>query len=478
MAVLGGAIALFAYTRFIEKPAVNQTRESSGLSDKNAEALLTSLSMQEGQIDFTYAAEMTVHAVVHIRTKSMVAPQSTNPFWEYFYGDRYSPRPREVKGYGSGVIISEDGYIITNDHVIDDAENVEVRLNDKRVFEARIVGKDPSTDIALLKIDAKGLPYIKYGDSDKLRLGEWVLAVGNPFSTSELDLTSTVTAGIVSAKGRNLNILDSELRIESFIQTDAALNMGNSGGALVDTKGLLVGITSAIVSPSGAYAGNSFAIPITLVSKVVEDLKQYGEVQRAIIGVNITEVTQEDAEKLKLPEVRGARITGVVPDGAAESAGLKENDIIMSFDGKEVNSPSELQEFVSRKRPGDKASVTYFRNGKETTIPVTMKNVAGNTNVVTPGMGAGSVVYGARLESLETAEMKKFDIDHGVKVSEVNDGRFKDLGIKKGYIILSVNGRKVKSASDVRQATSDGKELRSIEGIQSNGTMFSYSFRN
>lgn len=478
MAVLGGAIALFAYTRFVEKPAVNQTRESTRLSEKNAEALLTSLSMQEGQIDFTYAAEMTVHAVVHVRTKSMVAPQATNPFWEYFYGDRYSPRPREVKGYGSGVIISEDGYIITNDHVIDDAENVEVRLNDKRVFEAKIVGKDPSTDIALLKIDAKGLPYIKYGDSDKLRLGEWVLAVGNPFSTSELDLTSTVTAGIVSAKGRNLNILDSELRIESFIQTDAALNMGNSGGALVDTKGLLVGITSAIVSPSGAYAGNSFAIPITLVKKVVEDLKEYGEVQRAIIGVNITEVTQEDADKLKLPGVMGARITGVVPDGAAEAAGLKENDIIIRIDGKEVNSPSELQEFVSRKRPGEKANITYIRNGKETTIPITMRNIAGNTSVVTPGMGTGSVVYGARLESLPAAEMKKYEIDHGVKVSEVSDGRFKDLGIKKGYIILSVNGRKVKSASDVRQATSDGKDLRSIEGIQSNGTMFSYSFRN
>jgi len=478
MAVLGGAIALFAYTRFIEKPADNQAGKNSGLTDKNAEALLTSLSMQEGQIDFTYAAEMTVHAVVHVRTKSMVSPQASNPFWEYFYGDRYTPRSREVKGYGSGVIISEDGYIITNDHVIDDAENVEVRLNDKRVFEARIVGKDPSTDIALLKIEARGLPFIKYGDSDKLRLGEWVLAVGNPFSTSELDLTSTVTAGIVSAKGRNLNILDSELRIESFIQTDAALNMGNSGGALVDTKGLLVGITSAIVSPSGAYAGNSFAIPITLVSKVVEDLKQYGEVQRAIIGVNITEVTQEDADKLKLNGVRGARITGVVPDGAAESAGLKEDDIILSFDGKEVNSPSELQEFVSRKRPGDKASITFYRNGKESTIAVTMKNVAGNTSIVTPGMGAGSVVYGARLESLEPSELKKFDIDHGVKVSEVNDGRFKDLGIKKGYIIMSVNGRNVKSASDVRQATSDGKDLRSIEGIQSNGTMFSYSFRN
>ncbi|HNY53329.1 MAG TPA: Do family serine endopeptidase [Bacteroidales bacterium] len=477
-ALLGAVIALFAYTKIVEKRTVNQIIEQSRPYDRNAEALLTSLSMQEGQIDFTYAAEMTVHAVVHVRTKSVVAPRASNPFFDFFYGDRYTPRPREVKGYGSGVIISEDGYIITNDHVIDDAENVEVRLNDKRVFEARIIGKDPTTDIALLKIDAKGLPFIKYGDSDKLRLGEWVLAVGNPFSTSELDLTSTVTAGIVSAKGRNLNILDSELRIESFIQTDAALNMGNSGGALVDTKGLLVGITSAIVSPSGAYAGNSFAIPISLVSKVVDDLKQYGEVQRAIIGVNITEVSQEDADKLKLPGVRGARITGVVPDGAAEAAGLKENDIIVSIDGKEVNSPSELQEYVSRKRPGEKASITYFRNGKRSTITLTMRNVAGNTGIVTPGMGAGSTVYGARLEALEPADMKKYDIDHGVKVADVSDGRFKDLGIKKGYIILNVNGKDVKSASDVRQATSGGKDLRSIEGIQSNGTIFRYSFRN
>ncbi|NLA48395.1 MAG: trypsin-like serine protease, partial [Bacteroidales bacterium] len=196
MAVLGAAIALFAYTKIVDRPAATQSKETR-LAERNADALLTSLSMQEGQIDFTYAAEMTVHGVVHVRTKSMVSPQASNPFWEYFYGDRYTPRPREVKGYGSGVIISEDGYIITNDHVIDDAENVEVRLNDKRVFEAKIIGKDPSTDIALLKIEAKGLPYIKYGDSDKLRLGEWVLAVGNPFSTSELDLTSTVTAGIV-----------------------------------------------------------------------------------------------------------------------------------------------------------------------------------------------------------------------------------------------------------------------------------------
>jgi Do/DeqQ family serine protease len=477
-ALLGAGIALFAYTRIIEKPAVIQLKDSSQNEVKDAEALLTSMTMQEGQIDFTYAAEQTVHAVVHVRTKSTVTPQANNPLWEYFYGDNYS-RPRERKGFGSGVIISADGYIVTNNHVIEDAENVEVKLNDNRVLEAKIVGRDPSTDIALLKVKASGLPFIKYGDSDQLRLGEWVLAVGNPFSTNEFNLTSTVTAGIVSAKGRNLNILDSDLKIESFIQTDAALNMGNSGGALVNTKGLLVGITSAIVSPSGAYAGNSFAIPVTIVKKVVEDLKQYGEVQRAIIGVNITEVTQEDAEKLKLSEVRGARIANVIPDGSAEAAGLKENDIIVKFDGMSVASPSELQEQVSKRRPGDKANITYIRNGKEITIPITMKNLAGNTNVVTPGMGDGmGTVFGARLESLGSTDKRKFNVDSGVMVAEVNDGKFKDLGLKKGYVILSVNGKKVKTASEVRQATDNESELKSIEGIQSNGTFFSYSFRN
>ena len=479
MALLGAVIALFAYTSIIERPAITQTGGSSMEEAKKAEALLTSYVMQEGQIDFTYAAEQTVHAVVHVRTKSMVAPQASNPLWEYFYGENYSgSRPRERKGYGSGVIISADGYIVTNNHVIEDAENVEVKLNDNRVFEAEIVGRDPSTDIALLKVKTTGLPFIKYGDSDRLRLGEWVLAVGNPFSTSEFNLTSTVTAGIVSAKGRNLNILDSDLKIESFIQTDAALNMGNSGGALVDTKGLLVGITSAIVSPSGAYAGNSFAIPVTLVKKVVEDLKQFGEVQRAIIGVNITEVTQEDAKKLDLKEVRGARIDRVIPDGAAEAAGLRENDIIVKFDGMAVTSPSELQEQVSRRRPGDKANVSYIRNGKEVTVPVTMRNIAGNTNVVTPGMGGSASVYGARFETLGPADRERFDIDYGVKVSEINEGKFEDLGIRKGYIILSINGRKVKTAAEVRQATDNESQLNAIEGIQSNGTRFSYSFRN
>lgn len=475
MAVLGAAIALFAYTKIEGRSSPElATKDSAGVQPVDAKALLTSLQMQEGQVDFTYAAEQTVHAVVHVRTKSMVGPQASNPIMEWFYGDRYS-RPREVQGFGSGVIISDDGYIITNNHVIEDAQDIEVKLNDNRTFPAEIIGRDPSTDIALLKIKAANLPFIKYGDSDQLRLGEWVLAVGNPFN-----LTSTVTAGIVSAKGRNLGILDNDLRIESFIQTDAALNMGNSGGALVNTKGLLVGITSAIVSPSGAYAGNSFAIPVTIVKKVVEDLKMYGEVQRAIIGVNITEVTQEDAEKLKLSEVKGARIANVISGGSAEAAGLKENDIIIRFDGVNVASPSELQEQVGKHRPGDKANITYIRNGKEVTVPITLKNVAGNTNIVKPGMNesVAGEVYGARLESLGSADKSKFNIDYGVKVTELSNGKFKDIGIKKGYIILSVNGKRVKSASEVRSATDNGNNLSSIEGIQSNGTFFSYSFRN
>lgn len=474
MAVLGAAIALIAYTKIEGRQSPQLARDTSAVQSADAKALLTSLQMQEGQIDFTYAAEQTVHAVVHVRTKSMVGPQAGNPIMEWFYGDRYS-KPREVQGFGSGVIISDDGYIITNNHVIEEAEDIEVKLNDNRTFPAEVIGRDPSTDIALLKIKATNLPFIKYGDSDQLRIGEWVLAVGNPFN-----LTSTVTAGIVSAKGRNLGILDNDLRIESFIQTDAALNMGNSGGALVNTKGLLVGITSAIFAPSGTYAGYSFAIPVTIVKKVVEDLRQYGEVQRAIIGVNITEVTQEDAEKYKLSEVKGARIANVIPGGSAEAAGLKENDIIVRVDGVNVASPSELQEQVGKHRPGDKANITYIRNGKEVTVPITMKNVAGNTSIVKPGMNesVAGEVYGARLESLGSTDKDKFNIDYGVKVTELGNGKLKDIGIKKGYIILSVNGKRVKSASDVSSATDNGNDLSSIEGIQSNGTFFSYSFRN
>jgi len=471
MAILGAAIALFAYTKIIDKPSPVIAKDTSTVEVRDAKAYLTALEAQEGQIDFTYAAEQTVHAVVHVHTKSTMGAQADNPILEWFYGDKYS-KPREVSGYGSGVIISPDGYIITNNHVIENADAVDVILNDKRTFTAKVVGRDPSTDIALLKIKAENLPTIKYGDSDALKLGEWVLAVGNPFN-----LTSTVTAGIVSAKGRSLGLLDDAYKIESFIQTDAALNMGNSGGALVNTKGLLVGITSAIISPSGAYAGNSFAIPVSIVKKVVDDLREFGEVQRAIMGVNIREITSDDMEKLNLKEVKGVLITNIVADGAAEGGGLKENDVITRFDGVDVNSPSELQVQVGKHRPGDKGTVTYLRKGKEMTSTVTLKNVAGTVSVVTAGMN-GENVFGARLGALSSSEKKELDVDYGVKVLDVTDGKFRDLGIKKGYVILSVNNKKVKSAADVRQFTNNENALKSIGGIQTDGTVFSYTFGN
>ena len=471
MAILGAIISLFVYTSFIGKPADNQQNVYSAMGHPDTSGMLTAFQMGEGQVDFTYAAEQTVHAVVHVRTTSLVGSEPENPMMEWFYGDRYSNRqPREVRGYGSGVIISPDGFIVTNNHVIENAESVEVKLNDNRILKAEVIGRDPSTDLALLKVKGENMIFVKYGDSQKLKIGEWVLAVGNPFN-----LTSTVTAGIVSAKGRNLNILESDTRIESFIQTDAALNMGNSGGALVNTRGMLVGITSAILSPSGAYSGNSFAIPVEIVEKVVADLKEYGEVQRVIIGVNIRDVTSEDAEEQKLKEIRGAYVTNIIESSSAEEAGLKTNDIIIAFNGVPVSTPSDLQVQVSRFRPGDKATVTYIRNSSEKTVPIKLRNAAGNTDVVTAEMSSGSV-FGARLEKLSDADRRSLDLDYGVKITEIGEGRLRDIGLRRGNIILSINGKKILNPADARQAAGNG--LKSIEGIQSDGTMFSYQFRN
>jgi len=473
MSVIGAFVALFVYTRLIDKPSERIGKDTARLSIIEAQPILTSLQQQDGQVDLTYAAEQAVHAVVSVRTSTMVSGQYDNPIMEFFYG-RGQRQPREMKGLGSGVIISADGYIITNNHVVEDAEKINVKLNDNREFEAHLIARDPSTDIALLKIKADNLSYMKYGDSDQLRLGEWVLAVGNPFN-----LTSTVTAGIVSARGRNLGIIDDNYKIESFIQTDAALNPGNSGGALVNTKGLLVGITSAIITPSGAFAGYSFAIPVNIVRKVVEDLKQYGEVQRAFIGVTkIEDVTSDliEKESLKLDEVKGVYLGGINEGSSAADAGLKVKDVITRFNGVSIGSVAELQEQVGRYRPGDKAEITYIRSGKENTVTIVLKNYDNTTKFVAPGEGAG-VVFGARLESLSPEEKGMNRIDYGVKVTELNDGRFKDLGIKKGYIILTINGKKVKAASDVKEFTNNGQNLTSLEGYQSNGTYFSYSFK-
>jgi serine protease Do len=474
MAFLGAAIALLAYTQLVGTP-VPSPGETSGIDSGKAQAYLTSLQQRPGQIDFTYAAEQTVHAVVHVTTKSMMGSQASNPIMEFFYGREYQQqqRPREVRGYGSGVIISGDGYIITNNHVIEDAQNVEIALNDRRTFTAEVVGRDPSTDLALLKVKAENLPFVKYGDSDKLKVGEWVLAVGNPFN-----LTSTVTAGIVSAKGRSLGLTGGDYQIESFIQTDAALNMGNSGGALVDSNGNLVGITSAIYSPSGAYAGNSFAIPVSIVGKVIDDLREFGTVQRALIGVNIKDVEYKDAEEQKLAAVRGILITNVIENGAAAAAGMKENDVIIEFDGVPVNSVGELQEQVGKHRPGDKASVKFIRNGKENNLALVLKNAEGNTNVITRETAGNDVVFGARLQPLSSADQKKYKVNYGVKVIDPGEGKFSGLDVPKGFIILSVNGQRVETPADVRRYSSNEKELRNIEGLTPDGSRLIIQFGN
>jgi serine protease Do len=476
VAAFGALIALFVYTRIIEKSGISSVK-SIDTTAQTFPAVLTSYPVQEGLVDFTYAAEQTVHTVVHVKTKQTITypGNSNNPLYDFFYGD-VNRQPREQTGYGSGVIISADGYIITNNHVIEDADNIEVTLNNNKKYTAEVIGRDPTTDIALLKIKENNLPFLKYGDSDNLKIGEWVLAVGNPFN-----LTSSVTAGIVSAKGRNLDFQGGGQGIESFIQTDAALNPGNSGGALVNTNAELVGITSAIYSPTMSYSGNSFAIPVNIVKKVVNDLRQFGEVQRAIIGVNIQDVSADlvKEKNLKLNDVQGVYVGGIIDGGAAEEAGLKENDVIIKVDETVVASSSELQEQVSRHRPGDKVNITYIRDGKEKTIPIVLKNLDGNTNIVAVGSGSGSgTVFGSRIEPLNSQDKSNYNLDSGVKVTEVGAGKLRDIGIMKGSIITAVNGKKVSNAADIRDVTTNEKALYSIEGIQSNGTKFNFQFRN
>ena len=384
-------------------------------------------------------------------------------------GTTCSQRPRKVTGFGSGVIISPDGYIVTNNHVIDGADSIQVTLNDNKSYTAKLVGRDPDTDIALIKIPAENLPAIKFGDSDNLKLGQWVLAVGNPFN-----LTSTVTAGIVSAKGRNIDI-DGGYKLESFIQTDAALNMGNSGGALVNTDGELVGITSAIISPTGTYAGNSFAIPSDIVKKTVTDLKEFGRAQRPYLGITIREVTSDLARKEELKNVSGVYVASVNPGGAADQAGLKAKDVIVKINDKSIQSPSDLQETVAEHHPGDKIKITYIRNGKDETASAELKNIDGTTAVVRES--TGETVFGAKLMPLTSREKEKYQIDSGTKVTSVGEGKLKDLGIKEGTIISTINGKKVNNASDVREATSDGEMLSSLDGIQPDGTYFNYQFK-
>jgi serine protease Do len=424
---------------------------------------------QQGQLpDLTWAAENSVHAVVHIQVKmeQEMGPGQENPLYYFFFGPGQGgngpqgqrQQPQYEMASGSGVIISPDGYIVTNNHVVDDAVNVQVILDDNRKFTAKVIGKDPNTDIALVKIDADNLPYLTWGDSDALKLGQWVLAVGNPFN-----LTSTVTAGIVSAKSRSIGIMSGPMPLESFIQTDAAVNPGNSGGALVNTDGELVGINSAIASQTGSYSGYSFAVPASIARKVVDDLKKYGEVQRAVLGVMMQTVNDSIGKANHLDKMEGAFVVSTTEDGAARDAGIKKGDIIVSIDGSPVNTSSQLQEQIGKYSPGDKITVGIIRDGDNKNIDVVLRNMKGDTSIVKEPTSA----LGAEFGPVSERDMAKLKIDEGVQVVKLSKGKLKDAGVKEGFIITEINKIPVGSKEDVDRVymRSDNKKPILIEGF-------------
>jgi Do/DeqQ family serine protease len=425
---------------------------------------------QAGNVDLTYAAEHSVHAVVHVMTKAVEQGYYSNPLYDFFFGPGSGGQPQPVIGSGSGVIISKDGYIVTNNHVIEGAEEIEVILNDKRTFTAKLVGTDPNTDIALLKIDADDLKYLEYGDSDDLKLGEWVLAVGNPFN-----LTSTVTAGIVSAKARSINILSNprnKFGIESFIQTDAAVNPGNSGGALVNSKGELVGINTAIASRTGSYTGYSFAVPINIAKKVVADLMEFGSVQRGFLGVEIVDVNKEVADELGLDKIEGVLIVKAKPGGAAQQAGIVDNDVILSVDGSVVNSVPELQEQVGKHRPGDKLNILVKRGGKKKQFTVTLQNVTGSTLLVSGN--DLTQLLGAEFGNISPKIRKHFGLTHGIQVKKIYNGPLKNGGVREGYIITQANRVPVSSVDDLKRILSSGDDGLFLKGLYPNGRVVYY----
>ena len=416
-------------------------------------------SSQAIETDFTKAAEEVVHAVVHIKSTKMPDQQTRNfygnPFFDQFFGGQgYSQQPRI--GMGSGVIITKDGYIVTNNHVIKESDELEVTLNDNRTFNAKVIGTDEATDLALLKIEAEDLPIVKMGDSDKLKVGEWVLAVGNPFQ-----LNSTVTAGIVSAKARNVG-MSGNMGIESYIQTDAAVNPGNSGGALVNTKGELVGINTALISETGNYAGCSFAVPSSIVAKVVSDIKQYGNVQRAILGVRISDINEALAKEKNLTTKEGVYIGVVEERGAAMDAGLEEGDVIVGINGVKIENTGVLQEQISRYRPGDKITVEYIRDGKSNKKEITLRNYKGNTEII---KGTGIEILGAAFKELSDSERREYGLRSGVQVDGIKDGKFREAGIRNGFIILRINDNTVSSAKDVEKIYDNIMKRQSAEKV-------------
>jgi serine protease Do len=424
--------------------------------------------------DFTVAADNTIHAVVHIKTEYQNRKSSVyDYFFDFrdFFGEGGPRQP--VLASGSGVIISPDGYIVTNNHVVTESDRVTVTLNNKRTYDAEIVGTDPSTDLAVIKIDANELPYMTFGNSDDLRIGEWVLAVGNPFN-----LTSTVTAGIVSAKARNINILGSPdgSSIESFIQTDAAVNRGNSGGALVNTNGELVGINAAIASGTGYYAGYSFAIPSNIVRKVASDLRTYGTVQRAYIGVNIRELDSELASEAGIQDITGVYVADVTDNGAAKVAGIKSGDVILKVENTNVNSPSELLEIVGQHNPGDKIDLVVRRNNKDLTFNVQLKNRDGSTELTKREEFNARNLLGASFRPVPENLKKDLGISNGLQITSLSNGKLRNAGIREGFIITQIDGKEINSEQDLSSALAKKKGGVLVEGVYPNRTRAYYGF--
>jgi Do/DeqQ family serine protease len=486
----GGAVAgtllVIITMYFFIKPENTETGYSTGFKQANYTEAVTSnktpataapvsvpVAIAETQIDFTTAAGKSVNAVVHIKTEMAVKSAYYDNFFGPFRNYFYPQQPNNIVAFGSGVIISPDGYIVTNNHVVDGADKITVTFNDKTEKEARVIGTDPSTDLALIKVDDNNLEYLTYGDSDKLKVGEWVLAVGNPFN-----LTSTVTAGIVSAKARNINILGAPSAIESYIQTDAVVNRGNSGGALVNAKGELVGINAAIASHTGVYEGYSFAIPANIVKKVVEDLKNYGATQRGYLGVQVRNIDAHFAQSVGIDNLKGVYVAGVVDGSGADDAGIKSGDIILSIDGKPINSLSELTGIVGQYRPGDKVTVKIDTEEEgEELVQVTLKKRDNTITLVRHAESFYNSDLGAWLQQATDEELENMNISNGLKVTDLKDGILQRGGITKGFVIYNINGVAVNSENSLKTALKANKHnIVKLKGMYPDGVKISFEF--
>jgi Do/DeqQ family serine protease len=475
------SVSIFSYFKQDDKTISYAVEQPTRFAAYSPSALV-------GNVDFTVAAEHATPAVVHIKSMAMAQKTSSrgnfhnNPFHDFFgddffrfWGDRgwQQPQQQPRMAAGSGVIVSPTGYIVTNNHVIKGADDIEVVLNDNISYKATLVGADPSTDIALLKIDAENLPFLNFTNSDSVRVGEWVLAVGNPFN-----LSSTVTAGIVSAKARNINILEDVSAVESFIQTDAAVNPGNSGGALVNIKGELIGINTAIASPTGAFAGYSFAVPANIVKKVVADIKEFGVVQRGFLGVSIKNIDSELAKKQNLSDLQGVYIENVTQGSAADDAGIKPGDVVKEINGVKINSAPKLQETVAQYRPGNKLEVKYVRDGNLKTTTLVLKNKNQSTELITKETLSSIDILGAEFAELTDKEKKELGVKHGLKVIKIVDGKLaKQTNMKEGFIITYIDRTPIHKTDDIISAMKNKKGGVMIEGTYPNypGTYY-YAF--